>query len=175
MQNTLKYYSSRDLCPTFSMCGKGHSFWLEVLNKAGHVQSIFLHLLRTAIQGLQVLTYTEKMKFLSIDRQRTPYCFWKLSLCAVYCVCVGYVLGYVCEEVFVCGGVGCVEVYVGECGVWGGGVCWGVCGGVCGVCGGRHVCVWGVETLFHSTVQASWLETHYIANTGFLFKLPSAG
>lgn len=34
MQNTLKYYISRDLCPTFFMCGKGHSFWLEVLNKA---------------------------------------------------------------------------------------------------------------------------------------------
>lgn len=34
MQNTLKYYSSRDLCPTFFMCGKGHSIWLEVLNKA---------------------------------------------------------------------------------------------------------------------------------------------
>lgn len=66
--------------------------------------------------------------------------------------------------------------------MWGRGVCWGVCvgfvwesvgcvwGGVCwgGVCG-------GVETLFHSTAQASWLETHYIANKGFLFKLPSAG
>lgn len=91
------------------------------------MQSIFLYLLRTATQGRQVL------KFLSIDQQRTAYCFWKLSLCAVYCVCVGYVC------------------------VW-------VCGCVC-------VCA---ET-FHSTAQASWLETHYIANNGFLFNFPSAG
>lgn len=45
------------------------------------------------------------------------------------------------------------------------GVC--VCGCVCGC-----VCA---ETLFHSTAQASWLETHYIANNGFLFNFPSAG
>lgn len=101
------------------MSGKGHSFWLEVLNKAGHVQSIFLYLLQTAIQGLQVLTYTEKMKFLSIDQQRTAYCFWKLSLCVVYCVCVGCVLG--CE----CGGAWGVLGCVCE-GMWG--VCWSVGG-----------------------------------------------
>lgn len=41
---------------------------------------------------------------------------------------------------------------------------------LCGVC----VCVCA-ETLFHSTAQASWLETHYIANNGFLFNFPSAG
>lgn len=66
--------------------------------------------------------------------------------------------------------MGCVL----ECGGVGGGVCVEVCvwGGVGCVLG----CVYGgVETLFHSTAQASWLETQYIANNGSLFKLPSAG
>lgn len=33
----------------------------------------------------------------------------------------------------------------------------------------------GVETVLHSATQATCLDTHYIANNGFLFNFPSAG
>lgn len=120
MQNTLKYYSSRDLRPKFFMCGKGHSFWLEVLNKAITCRVYFY-----ICYGLPF----KDVKYSSSCPQTNR------ELLTVFgsCHCVLYIVSV-----------------------------WGMCVCVC------------AET-FHSTAQASWLETHYIANNGFLFNFPSAG
>lgn len=82
------------------MCGKGHSFWLEALNKTNHVHRLFLYLLWSATQGLQVHTYKHKMKSSSIAQQRTVYQFLKLSLC-VMCVCGGGGWGVVVRQSFI--------------------------------------------------------------------------
>lgn len=64
-------------------------------------------------------------------------------MCCILCLCGVCVGVCVCEEVFVCGGVGCVEVYVGECGVCGG-RCVGVYVGECVGYVGGGMCVCGV-------------------------------
>lgn len=125
-----KILSSRDLRPTFFMCGKGHSFWLEALNKID-AEYIFVFLMDCHSRTSNTHVHRENEVLVNRPAE-SCWLLLKLSLCVVY--------------------------WVG----WGVGG-WGLGGGM------------GVETLLHSTAQASWLETHCIANNGFLFNFPSAG